>query len=139
MKLAFSVPDRVSVRTLLEHYDNAILNGSSFDAETEQGLDLYEQVTRIIARLLDPVCMLEVNRSMAERFLASNIEPACVAIARHDDRRSIDALLDLGFLNEGNLYAVIEKVGAGQDAAMTGYLLEAKRQRFGGGGLDFDL
>ena len=139
MKLAFSVPDRVSVRTLLEHYDNAILNGSSFDVETEQGLDLYEQVTRIIARLLDPVCMLEVNRSMAERFLASNIEPACVAIARHDDRRSIDALLDLGFLNEGNLYAVIEKVGAVQDAAMTGYLLEAKRQRFGGGGLDFDL
>ena len=54
-------------------------------------------------------------------------------------RRSIDALLDLGFLNEGNLYAVIEKVGAVQDAAMTGYLLEAKRQRFGGGGLDFDL
>lgn len=137
--LALSVPDCVDAAVLLEHYDNAIVNASSFDAQSDAGLGAYEQVRRIVERLQDPVLMTAVNRSMCDRVLRSNLEEMCVAIARHDDRRTIDALFDLGYLDAGNLNGVIERVGALQDAAMTGYLLEAKRLRFGRDALDFDL
>lgn len=130
MMLALSVPDHVSVEALFEHYDTAITNGSSFDAAAERGLGLYDQATRLIGRLHDPVYLSEVNRQLCVRFLRSNAERICVDLARHDDRAAIDSMLDLGFLNEGNIYAVIDRVGALQDAAIVNYLLEARRTRF---------
>lgn len=130
MMLALSVPDHVSVEALFEHYDTAITNGSSFDAATERGLGLYDQATRLIGRLLDPVYLSEVNRQLCERFLRGNAERICVELAKHDDRAALDAMLDFGFLNEGNIYAVIDRVGALQDAAIVNYLLEARRMRF---------
>lgn len=131
MMLALSVPDHVSVETLFGHYDTAITNGSSFDAAAERGLDLYEQTTRLVQRLLDPVYLTEVNRQLCERFLRENAERACVELAKHDDREALEAMLDLGFLNVDNIYAVIDRVGALQDAAIVNYLLEARRVRFG--------
>lgn len=130
MMLALSVPDHVSVEALFEHYDTAVTNGSSFDAATERGLGLYDQATRLIGRLLDPVYLSEVNRQLCERFLRGNAERVCVELAKHDDRATLDAMLDFGFLNEGNIYSVIERIGALQDAAIVNYLLEARRLRF---------
>ena len=66
-----------------------------------------------------------------DRMLRDEIEDVCVALAKHDDRRTVDALVELGYLNADNLYCVIDRVGAVQDAAMTNYLLEIKRERFG--------
>lgn len=137
--LALSVPSFVDVETLFEHYDSSIANASSFDPENRGRLDIYEQAQRIIARLLDPVFLAPVHRNLFDRMLRSEIEDVCVALAKHDDRRSVDALLDLGYLNEENLYRVIDRVGAVQDAAMTNYLLEVKRERFGLHAIDFDL
>lgn len=137
--LALSVPDHVDAAVLLEHYDNAIINASSFDARSEKGLSVYDQAKRVVARMVDPVLMTTVNRSLCDGTLKSNIEKICVEAAKHDDRAIIDALLDLGYLNADNLYNVIDRIGAIQDAAMTGYLLEVKRLRFGQGSLDFDL
>ncbi len=130
MMLALSVPDHVNVEVMFEHYDTAITNGSSFDAATEKGLALYDQATRLLDRLSDPIFLSEVNRSLCERFLANNVEAVCVALAKHDDRVALDAMLDMGFLNADNIYAVIERIGAVQDASITNYLLEARRQRF---------
>ncbi len=130
MMLALSVPDHVNVEVLFGHYDTAITNGSSFDAATEKGLDIYDQATRLIRRLQDPVYLSVVNRQLCERFLSNNVEAICLALAKRDDRASIDAMLDLGFLNADNIYAVVERVGALQDATMTNYLLEARRLRF---------
>ena len=130
MMLALSVPNHVSVEILFEHYDNAITNGSSFDAATERGLPLYEQATRLIRRLQDPVFLKPVNAQMCERFLRDNAEAICVELARHDDRAALDSMLDLGFLHEGNIFAVIDRIGAVQDASLTNYLLEARRMRF---------
>ena len=62
----------------------------------------------------------------------------CVAAARHDDRESVDALVELGYLNREKLLPVIDAVGALRDAAMTGYLLELQRA-LAGRGLDFEL
>ncbi|MBQ9953961.1 MAG: leucine-rich repeat protein [Eggerthellaceae bacterium] len=130
MMLALSVPDHVNVEVMFEHYDTAITNGSSFDAATEKGLALYDQATRLLDRLADPVFLSRVNRDLCERFLRNNAEDVCVALARQDDRAAIDAMLDLGYLNADNIYDVIERVGALQDATLTNYLLEARRLRF---------
>ncbi|MBR5259149.1 MAG: leucine-rich repeat domain-containing protein [Eggerthellaceae bacterium] len=130
MMLALSVPDHVNVEAIFSHYDTAVTNGSSFDSATEKGLELYEQATRLLQRLLDPVFLAPVNRNLCERFLSNNVERICVALAKHDDRAAFDAMLDLGFLNADNIYAVIERIGAVQDATITNYLLEARRMRF---------
>ena len=58
---------------------------------------------------------------------------------QHEIVRLIDDLLDMGYVDDGNINEVIDRVGAVQDASMTGYLLEAKRERFGAEALDFDL
>lgn len=139
MMLSLSMHDHVNVAVIFENYDNAIINASGFDSLHSDGMSLYEQATRIIERLKDPVFMTATNRSMCDRILALGIEDVCVECAKHDDRNAIDALLDMGYLNEKNLNDVIERVGEVQDAAMTGYLLEAKRLRFQQDAFDFDL
>ena len=115
------------------------MNASSFDPANGGRLDIYEQSTRIVERMLDPVYMTPVHRAMCDRMLRDEIEDVCVALAKHDDRRTVDALVELGYLNADNLYCVIDRVGAVQDAAMTNYLLEIKRERFGQRAIDFDL
>lgn len=130
----------LGARSLMEHYDSAIANASSFDAVLNRGgLSLYDQARRIIARLQDPIFLTPVNRQLLERIVRQQLAEVCVAMAKHDDRAGLDALADLGFLTAENLGAVIDRVGAVQDAAMTGYLLEMRRRRFGGAALDFDL
>ncbi|HIS40225.1 MAG TPA: leucine-rich repeat protein [Candidatus Aphodovivens avistercoris] len=137
--LALSVPNHVDVASLFEHYDSAIVNASSFDPEHVARLDLYEQSVRLVARLKDPMFLTPVNRSLCERVLTLNIGDVCAEAAKHDDRRLLDDLMDGGYVNEDNIGAMIERVGAVQDASMTGYLLEAKRLRFGREAFDFDL
>lgn len=137
--LALSVPDHVDARLIFEHYDTAIINASSFDALSTERLALYDQATRLVERLRDPVFLTDVNRKMCERVLRTSIGDICVQAAKHDDRCLMDNLLDLGFVNGENIDEVIDRVGAVQDASMTGYLLEAKRERFGMDAFDFDL
>lgn len=137
--LALSVPDHVDARLIFEHYDTAIINASSFDAQSAERMALYDQATRLVARLKDPVFLTEVNRNMCIRVLRTSIGDICVEAAKHDDRILLDDLLNLGFVNGDNITEVIDRVGAVQDASITGYLLEAKRERFGMEALDFDL
>ena len=83
--------------------------------------------------------LTEVNRGMFERLLRNYIVEICVDIARHDDRAALNALVDRGYINEGNLEGIIAEVGKLQDAAMTAHLLEVKRLRFNRAIMDFDL
>ena len=83
--------------------------------------------------------MTKTNRNLFERVLSWHIVEICVDIARNDDRYLIDRLLDFGYINEDNLEEIITAVNKLQDAAMTGYLLEAKRLRFNRSAFDFDL
>ena len=77
---------------------------------------------------------------------AHNLQPQRIfviqspeALAKADDRRSIDRLIDLGYITCENLTACIDRIGTVKDAAMTGYLLEVKRRRFGRVSMDFEL
>lgn len=140
--VALTAATGFDVASLYEHYDVAIANASSFDAILgEGGLDLYEQAKLIIARLLDPIFMTAVNEQMLRRTVQMHLGGICVALAKHDDRRALDELADLSFLSAKNISQVIDRVGAVQDAAVTGYLLEMRRHRFGIGGtaLDFEI
>lgn len=138
--VALTSAEGFSVPSLLEHYDCSIANASNFDSILGgEGLGSYEQAVRIIDRLQDPVYLTPVNRELLERVVRMHLPEMCVAIAKHDDRESLDALAQLGILNDRNIDDMVEKVGAVQDAAMTGYLLEMRRRCFGRAVLDFDL
>lgn len=123
---------------LLARYDACVVNMHDYDAKSMAPIDLYGQLTRIIGRLRDPLFLSENTHRMYGQILRDNFVEMCVAAARHDDRASIDALVELGYLDRETLLPVIEAVGALQDAAMTGYLLEVQR-RLSRGGIDFEL
>ncbi len=139
ISLALGGSSWVNVPEIMAQYDNCVVNSHDYRGLGRDSISIYEQVTRIIARLQDPVLLTNVNRSLFDRLMKEHIIEICVDIARHDDRQAIDALLEFGYLNEGNLEDVIAAVGRLQDAAMTGYLLEVKRLRFNKRVFDFEL
>jgi hypothetical protein len=109
------------------------------DCNQEQRAELVELLSG--KNFPEGVCFnnTKANRERYHAVLNENIEEICADIARHDDRETISQLADLGFINEGNLERVIAAVNRLQDAAMTGFLLEMKRVRFGARAFDFDL
>lgn len=139
MMLALTVPTFVNVEALFEHYDNSIINASSFDAMSERGLDEYERAIRLIERLEDPVYMGPVSQDMAYRTLRERTNEIALEMGRHDDRDSLRRLADLSILTSENIDDVIASVQRTQDASITGYLLELKRERFGRRSFDFSL
>ena len=136
--LSFSRADHIDPKTIYKQLDNLLINAKSMDGAHGDGLSLYEQATRLMERLLDPVFLLPVIRDMAESFIRQNIVDICLECARHDDRSALNDLVELGFLNRENIVDVIDHVVRLQDAAMTGYLLELKRERFDDGMRRFD-
>lgn len=68
--LALSVPDHVDVRVIFEHYDNAVINASSFDVLHAGRLALYDQAKHLMGRLKDPVYLTEVTAACANAFCA---------------------------------------------------------------------
>lgn len=137
--LAFSGLNFIDLETIFKHHDMILVNAQSLDAREGEGLSTYDHAVRILERLKDPVYLSGVNRELCENYLREHLFDISEAIARHDDRAAFDDLLDLGFVNSDNILDVIDRVGKIQDAAMTSYLLEAKRRSFGGRSRDFDL
>lgn len=131
LSLALCVPESVSVCDLLGHYDNAIACATSFDAQNESGMRLYEQGSRLLARLADPLFLSEVSRSVFSSFLHANAVDVCMEFARRGDRESISSLIDMGFVNGDNIDEVISRASSLRDAVVTGFLLEASRLRLG--------
>ena len=130
----------VNVAGIMAQYDMCVINSHDYHSpRNTDSISIYDQVTRVIDRLRDPILLTQVNRDMYERLLRNYIVDICVDVARHDDREVIDYLVELGFVNGDNLEEIIVAVGKLQDAAMTGYLLEVKRRRFGRVAFDFDL
>lgn len=142
IQLAFNLSSSVDLARIFKHYDSAIVNMHEFDKKTSgahDDFDVYGQAKLAIERLADPILMSSTNKIMLTQVLTKNLEEVCEAIARHDDRKAIDELLELEILNKDNLLDVIDHIGKLQDAAMTGYLLEIKRRLFQRSAVDFDL
>jgi hypothetical protein len=125
---------------IMAQYDNCIVCSRDYHApDSSDNASAYEQVKLILGRLNDSVLLTDTNRRRYHDLLERNIEEICVDIARHDDRKALEELANLGYLNEDNLEDVTIAVARLQDAATTGYLLEMKRLRFGRRAFDFDL
>ena len=129
----------VNVPDILKHYDNCLANAHDYHNRNETDASAYVQATLILGRLKDPFMLTQFNRSVFERILREYLVDICIDIARHDDREAINDLCDFGFLNADTIEDAIVAVGRLQDAAMSGYLLELKRKRFGRAAFDFDL
>ena len=129
----------VNVPDIYRHYDNCVAHAHNYHSREDNETSAYEQAKRMTARLKDPILLAPVNRSMFERTIREHLVEMCVDIARHDDREVVNDLCDLGFLNADTIEGAIVEVGKLQDAAMSGYLLELKRRRFGSAAFDFDL
>lgn len=125
---------------IMAQYDNCIASARDYRAPGKSdNASAYEQVKLIIGRLSDSILLTDAGEQRYRALVAGNIEEICVDIARHDDRGAIKDLADLELLTADNLDAVVAAVNRLQDAAMTGYLLELKRLRFGNHAVDFDL
>ena len=130
----------VNVAGIMGQYDICLINSHDYHSpRNPDNIPVYDQIVRVLERLEDPVLLTQVNRDMYERLLRNHIVEISVDVARHDDRKVIDRLVEYGYINVDNLEEIIIAVGKLQDAAMTGYLLELKRRQFGRSALDFDL
>lgn len=130
----------VNVPGIIAQYDNSIASAHDYSSpHNPDSISVYEQTSKMIARLDDPIMLTNTNRNLFERVFSWHIVEICVDIARNDDRHLIDRLLDFGYINGDNLEEIITAVNKLQDAAMTGYLLEVKRRRFNRSAFDFDL
>lgn len=130
----------VNVPGIMEQLDLCLVNARDYNAPGKRdNISAYAQAKLILDRLDDPVMLKPANRDMMERVLRNNVEDVCFDVALYDDRGVLDDLIERGFVNEGNLERVIERVGALRDAATSAYLLEAKRERFSRSVSDYDI
>ena len=130
----------VNVPGIMEQLDMCLANARDYNDPRKQGnISAYEQAKLILDRLADPVMLAGGVRDTMQRVLRNHIEDICVDVALHDDRAVFDELIERGYVNADNLDAIIERVTRLRDAASSAYLLEAKRERFGGRTFDYDL
>ena len=129
----------LDVEFIYRGYDLTITNAAKFDNKSGDDLALYDQVRLLVERLEDPIFLRPVHRNTIDKMLTFNIVEICKAVARHDDRPTIDKLLEMGYLNKGNIYDVTDAVAELQDAAMTGHMLQIIRTHFGMDTARFEL
>ena len=129
----------VNVREIARLCDKSILGCHNYTRPAKGGPSAYEQAVLMAHRLEDPVLMSAGDRDLFAQTIALHLEDMCVDISRHDDRRLLDKIADLGFLNQGNIDCVISAVARLEDAATTAHLLEMKRRRFQSDPFDFAI
>ena len=128
---AFGQLQNMDVEFIFRGYDLTITNAAKFDNKSDDDLALYDQVCLLVERLEDPLFLRPVHQDTIDKMFTFNIVEICKAVARHDDRGTIDKLVELGYLNKENVYDVTDAVAELKDAAMTGHMLELIRRRFG--------
>lgn len=128
---AFGQLQSMDVEFIFRGYDLTITNSAKFDNKGDDDLALYDQVCLLVERLEDPLFLRPVHKDTIDKMFTFNIVEICKAVARHDDRATIDKLVELGYLNKENIYDVTDAVAELKDAAMTGHMLELIRKRFG--------
>ncbi len=140
--VALTSPDALAPSNLFANYDVAITSSSGLDpAASEDNSGLYDQCKRMIDRLKDPIFMTHPNKQTIVRALENRLVEVCVALSAYGDKAALDDLADLEFLNEHNITAVIDSVGATKDAAMTSHLFDIRHRWFewNDDALDFSL
>ena len=119
---------RVDVRGMLAAYDAAL------DAPTQDP----RRLRMMAARLASP---LHLDSVVARRFsdaVEAALQELCSFFGAKSDWRAFDHLLDAGILNAANLARIVGGLSAREGLA-AGYLLDAKRRRFGKACWDYGI
>lgn len=112
---------------------------ATFDEEALGAQPDYEAYRYMLARLSRPNHLETSKRQAFERALRENLDKACIAFARHDDRKSFDGLADFGLISAENIDHIVEAVSAEGSAPIMARLHELKRTRFQVVGRDYEL
>ena len=118
---------------------NAPLLCATFDEEALGAQPDYEVYRYLLTRLLHPTHLEASKRQELEVVLREHLDEACVAFARHDDRKGIDGLADIGFISAENIDHIVEAVSAEGSAPIMARLNELKRMRFQMATRNYDL
>ena len=118
---------------------NAQLLCATFDEEA-LGAQLDHEVFRyMLVRLVRPDNLQAERRRIFSQMMSEHLDDACIAFARHDERKCIDELADLGFICEANIDQVIESASVANSAPIMARLHELKRMRFHAAVRDYEL
>ena len=118
---------------------NAPLLCATFDEEALGAQPDYEVYRYLLTRLLHPTHLEASKRQELEVVLREHLDEACVAFARHDDRKGIDGLADIGFISAENIDHIVEAVSAEGSAPIMARLNELKRMQFQMATRNYDL
>ena len=120
---------RIDVEGLLSAYDEALPSVS----------DAPGRLRLMAARLAAPVHLSErIAQSFAEAVRGA-LHAACDYFGARNDWRALDCLLDAGVLDESNISDVVGGLAARGRGLAAGYLLDAKRARFGKACFDYGI
>ena len=118
---------------------NAQLLCTTFDEEALSAKLDYEAFRYMLARLAHPEHLQEEKKETFVQTFDERLADACIAFARHDDRRCIDQLADLGLISETNIDRAVEAASTANSAPIMARLHELMRARFQAATRDYEL
>ena len=99
-----------------------------------------DDITRIIARLGDPVLLSDEARGMFDTIVKRDLQVSVTAYARTERVDLIEALVELGYINAENLDWALDICRAENSVKAMSYLLEARRGLgLGAAAVDYDI
>ena len=102
----------------------------STDRAAKLSRDAFQSLRYALERLADPFLLSEASRADLESKAARNPIAASMLIAEREWMRGFELMADLGYITDGNIDAIIERVGAKGLVAITVQLIALKRRRF---------
>ena len=112
---------------------------TTFDEEALSAQLDYESFRYMLARLAHPDHLGPKVRQTFMQAFSERLSDACIEFARHDDRTSIDELVDLELISETNINQAIEAASTANSAPIMARLLEIKRTCFQTAARDYEL
>lgn len=103
---------------------------ATFDEEALGAQPDYEVFRYMVTRLARPSHLLPETRRAFELVLLERLGEVCVEFGRHDARRQIDQLVDVGLINRETITEAIEAASAANSAAVMARLHALKRGFF---------
>lgn len=130
---AFAIDEyegKLDVERLCSFSDHAIL-----------GLyhDPYPFAVLALRRLGTPLYLTEFHRDAMLQRLGEQVADIVAGCARVGDTATVDKLVDLGIIESENIEACIAAANEVSDIALSSFLLQIKRERFGKPTFDFGI
>lgn len=100
------------------------------DTSLERMQECAEKTRRMLARLANAQFLAKSSREAFRAAVAARLDDAVDRLARTADLDGLRALVELGFIDAGNIMRMLAIANAAHGTAATHFLLEAKRLHF---------